>query len=255
MRQIKLNITGSPIDSEAPSVQLETLYTAAINFFHSILCCQELLSLGIDIRHSSSLTNALMDAARLAPPWEKHSFKMQKMLGGGSDLQRLCLFLYGMHWYSDLMVQDEGQYLESAEILLEHFSTCTQIEDVKLGLSSNIWNSNLDTVAKLLHNKPQLSSLAFFFSCHSDHDGHVFKLLKDCVMDKETKRCKLADFQISSLDEVNGKRLFRLMHDIKDAGGDIKQLYGTNSNGTVTENMKEEDIPANINVGHFWMTF
>lgn len=261
MRQIKLNITGSPIDSEALSVQLETLHPAAIDFFHSILCCPELLSLSINIPYSSYLTNSLMDAARQISPWEKHAFQKQTMLGGGSDLQRLCLCLCGVHWYSDLTVQDEGQYLEGAEILLEHFSTCTQIEDVKLGMSSNIWNSKLEVVAKLLHNKPKLSALAFIFGHYSDHDEHILELLKDCVMDKETNMYKLADLQVRNLNQVNGKRWFILIRDIKDAGGDIKQFDVTrnayrNSEEfmeMVTEKMKEEDIPTNVDVDFLWM--
>lgn len=256
MREIEFSIENWDAGDDFEETDMP-LHTVAVNFFLAILSCPDLQLLGVNVPHSSRLTNALLDAANQIAP-QKHQSKKQK-IWVGSALQRLSLELYGMYDKGGVvrMVDDDDPYLEGAGMLLEHFSECTQIQEISLGMPSYAWKVYLDKVTSLLNGKP-LSTLSFTFGSYKDHDEKVLGLINKLVMNKESNKCKIADLQLHSLKNVNGKHFFELVQDIINAGGDFEEFYVYDSNDIdqiLCEYLKAEDIPVKtiVDVNYFHM--
>ena len=118
-----------------------------------------------------------------------------------------------------------------------------------------MWAKNPNAVKSLLTGKP-LKSLQFLSDFHSDNDGHVLALMRDCVLDEGSKACKISYFEVIALNEVNGDEFFRFCQDVKNAGGSFSSFDVRDSDGTegkVEEDADADDIPMEVFIEHLWI--
>ena len=113
----------------------------------------------------------------------------------------------------------------------------------------------MEAVAKLLSSKPELSALSFYFCNYNDDGENILQLVEDCVMDQENNSYNVSYVVLTLLNRVNGNRLFKLMQDISNAGGQIKHFTGSNSDEKeqkVDHTVNEEEMPEKVEVGYWW---
>jgi hypothetical protein len=261
MSRVEFIIRGDPSDSDDESEML--LFTAAIDFFAEMLCCSTSQVLTFNIDHCSILTRALLGAANQVCSSaqlscsDMDSHKRQKVHQVLRSIEQLILSLYAdafedIHMEWDIMGETKEFYAEEVTgKLLGHFSACEKLKFVLVGLPRQMWANNLNAVKNLLTEKPPVSHLNFGY--HSDNDGHVLALMRDCVLGEESKTCKISDFQVEALNEVNGDGFFRFCQDVKNAGGSLSIFDVRDSDGTkgkVEEGVDADDIPMKVYIKH-----
>lgn len=154
LSSVKIWLLGTPSDPVYAQQLLQRGVDVICDFFTSLLplTCLETLELTVSSDHIDAVTRAFDPTQHR----QNHSL-----------LKRLSI---------TQSAEDRDDY-PSVLHILDHFSECDELNEVKLDFPSQQWRDCHHSLQKLVCNKPNIESISLCFSCYPDTGGKMMKAL------------------------------------------------------------------------------